>query len=176
MNTLEAISKRKSTRAYTPEMISDEALNTIIKAGCAAPVAMAKYDCLHITVLQNEDMIKNINEMTSEMFYKRMGVRKNTDFGAKTLIFVSSAHGMLPPEMEFSSVGIVVENMVIAATDLGIDSVVLGGVPAIVSESAEMVSALGIPEGFKPVLGIALGYAIAEEGAKEHVITVNRVL
>ena len=38
-----------------------------------------------------------------------------------------------------------------------------------------MVSALGIPEGFKPVLGIALGYAVAEEGTKEHVITVNRV-
>ena len=44
MNTLEAIATRKSTRAYTPEQISEEALDTILKAASAAPIAMAKYD------------------------------------------------------------------------------------------------------------------------------------
>ena len=53
MNTLEAIAKRKSTRNYTPEQIPEEALAVILKAGFAAPVAMAKYDSLHITVVQN---------------------------------------------------------------------------------------------------------------------------
>ena len=50
MNTLEAIAKRKSTRSYKAEQISEQALEAIIKAGCAAPVALAKYDSLHITV------------------------------------------------------------------------------------------------------------------------------
>ena len=37
MNTLEAIAKRKSTRSYKAEQISEDALATIIKAGCSAP-------------------------------------------------------------------------------------------------------------------------------------------
>ena len=173
MNTLDAISKRKSTRAYRPEQISEEALSVIIKAGCAAPVAMAKYETLHITVIQNESILKRINEMTSEMFFQKMGIRKNTDFGAKTMILVSSAHSILSPEMEYVNVGIVVENMVIAATDMGIDSVVVGGAPAIIAENEDMIKELGIPEGFKPVLGAFFGYSTVDEPAKDHSITVN---
>lgn len=44
MNTLEAISKRKSTREYKPEQISKENLDVVLKAGMYAPVAMARYD------------------------------------------------------------------------------------------------------------------------------------
>lgn len=175
MNTLDAIMKRHSTRAYQPVAIPEEALETILRAGGAAPVAMAKYDSLHITVVQNEDIIREINDATAEMFFRRMGVRKNTDFGARTLLFVSTSTGMLPPEMTYANVGIVVENMVLAATALGIDSVILGGAPAIVAQNAELVKALGIPAGFTPVLGAALGYAVTEEPPKDHTITVNRV-
>ena len=175
MNTLEAIAKRKSTRAYRAEKISEECIEAIIKAACASPVAMAKYESLHITVIQNDKVIERINDMTAEMFAKKMGVKKNTDFGARTLILVSSRHTMLPPEMEYANVGIVIENMVIAATSLGIDSVILGGAPSIVAQNEEFVKELGIPEDFKPVLGVLLGYAAIEEPAKEHTISVNRI-
>ena len=175
MTTLEAIAKRKSTRAYKAEQIPEEALSAILKAANAAPIAMAKYETLHITVIQSEDIIKKINEMTAEMFAKKMGFKKNTDFGAKTMILVSTKSEMLPPKMEYANVGIVVENMVLAATSLNIDSVILGGAPAIVAEDEEMIKTLGIPEGFKPVLGALFGYAETEEPPKEHAITVNRV-
>ena len=111
----------------------------------------------------------------TEMFLRRTGVKKNTDFGAKTMVLVSTAHTILSPQMEYANVGIVVENMVIAATDLGIDSVVLGGAPAIVAENDELIKSLGIPEGFKPVLGAVFGYATADDPAKVHTINVNRV-
>ena len=175
MNTFEAIAKRKSTRAYKDQRIGEEALESILKAASAAPVAMAKYESLHLTVVESEDAIKKINDMTAEMFFKKMGVRKNTDFGAKTLVLVSSAKTMLPPEMEFANVGIVVENMVIAATSLGIDTVILGGAPSIVAQDEELMRALGIPEGFKPALGVLFGYAATDEAPKEHTISVNRV-
>ena len=175
MNTLEAIAQRKSTRSYTSTPVPEEALNAILQAGFAAPVAMARYDSLHITVLQNEAIVRRINDMTAEMFYKRMGVKKNTDFGARTLLLVSTNAEGLPPEMAYANVGIVVENMVLAATDLGISSVILGGAPSIVAQHAELVEALGIPAGFKPVLGAAFGYAVTDEPAKDHTITVNRI-
>ena len=60
MNTLEAIAKRKSTRAYTDRQIPEEVLDAILKAGCAAPVAMARYDSLHITVVQTKELIDRV--------------------------------------------------------------------------------------------------------------------
>lgn len=174
MNTLEAIAKRKSTRSYRPEQISEEQLQTILKAGFAAPVAMANYASLHITVVQNEALILKINEATAEMMSKILGVRKNTDFGAKTLLFVSSTP-VHRPGTDHANAGIVMENMVLAATALGIDSVILGGAPAAVAQNAELMKALEIPEGYTPLLGVFLGYGAEETPAKEHSITVNRV-
>ena len=60
MNTLEAIAKRKSTREYKDVQITEEALDAILKAGFASPVAMARYDSLHITVVQNQELLKNV--------------------------------------------------------------------------------------------------------------------
>ena len=175
MNTLEAIAKRKSTRSYTSTPVPEEALNAVLQAGFAAPVAMARYDSLHITVIQNEAVIRRINDMTAEMFYKRMGVKKNTDFGARTLLLVSTATEGLPPEMAYANVGIVVENMVLAATDLGLDTVILGGAPRMIATDEALMGELGIPAGFTPILGACLGYATTDEPPKEHRIAVNRV-
>ena len=174
MNTLEAIATRKSTRSYQPKQIPEDVLQTILKAGCAAPVAMAKYDSLHITVVQKQELLDSINALTADAMEKAFGMRKNTDFGAKTLIFVSSTpvHRM---GFEYINAGIVMENMVLAATDLGIDSVILGGAPAAVAQDADLVKALGIPDGFSPLLGVFLGYGTEETPAKEHTIAINRV-
>ena len=174
MNTLEAIAKRKSTRNYQPKQIPEDALQTILQAGCAAPVAMAKYDSLHITVVQKQELLDRINNLTAEMMEKAFGMRKNTDFGAKTLIFVSSTP-VHRQGFEYINAGIVMENMVLAATDLGIDSVILGGAPAAVAQDAELVKALGIPDGFAPLLGVFLGYGAEETPVKQHTIAINRV-
>ncbi|MBR2937312.1 MAG: nitroreductase family protein [Oscillospiraceae bacterium] len=174
MNTLEAIAKRKSTRSYKPEQIPEDALQTILKAGCAAPIAMARYDSLHITVVQKQELLDRINAVTADMIAQMLGERKNVDFGAKTLILVSSTP-VHRPGTEYTNAGIVVENMVLAATDLGIDSVILGGAPGAVARDAELMKALEIPEGFTPLLGAFFGYGADQAPAKEHTIAINRV-
>ena len=175
MNTLDAILSRKSTRAYTEQRISKDALENILKAAFASPIAMAQYESLHITVIESEDIIKEINELTAKMLFEKTGMKKNTDFGAKTMVMVSIAPSILSHEMECINAGIVVENMVLAATDMGIDSVILGGAPAIVSQNPDVMQKLGIPKGFSPVLGAVFGYAVEEAPAKVHTISVNRV-
>ena len=174
MNTLEAIAKRKSTRNYKPEQIPEDILQTILKAGCAAPVAMARYDSLHITVVQSQDLLDRINIATAEAISKALGVRENTDFGAKTLVFVSSTP-IHRAGTEHANVGIVMENMVLAATDLGIDSVILGAAPAAVAQDPQLMKDLKIPEGYKPLLGVFLGYGVEEAPVKEHSIAISRV-
>lgn len=174
MNTLEAIAKRKSTRAYKDVQIPEEALDTILQAGFASPVAMARYDSLHITVVQSQDLLDKVNTAAAEMLFRAMGVRKNTDFGAKTLVLVSSMP-IHRTGMEYINAGIVIENMVLAATDMGIDSVILGGAPSAISQDAELMKELGIPEGLSPLVGAFFGYGVNDEPAKEHTIQVNRV-
>ncbi len=174
MNTLDAIAKRKSVRAYTSEQISEEALNTIIQAGFAAPVAMAMYESLHITVIQNEEILTRLADGASEFVFKTLGIRKNMDFGAKTIIVVSSTP-VHRPGMEYANVGIVLENMVLAATDLGIGSVILGTPIVALAQNADLVKAIAVPEGFTPILGAAFGYAAEEGPVKAHTISVNRV-
>ena len=174
MNTLEAIAKRVSVRNYKPEQITEDELQAILKAGCAAPVAMAQYETLRITVVQDPVMLKKIYDDATEHVFKAMNVRKNFDFGAPTLILISSAP-VLRPGMQYTNSGCVVENMAIAATALGIGSVVLAGAPFALAENEALQRELGIPEGFVPVLGIALGYAAEEVPAKEHSITIDRI-
>ena len=173
MKTLEAIAKRKSTRNYKPEKISEEALQTILKAGCAAPVALGDYASLHFTVVESPALLDKINAVTTETLLK-LGIKKNADYGAKTLILVSSTP-VHRPGTDHANAGIVVENMVLAATAMGIDSVILGSAPAAVSQNPELMQALEIPEGYVPLLGAFFGYGAEDTPPKEHTIAVNRV-
>lgn len=174
MNTLDAIFSRKSTRAYNGEQISEENLQTILKAGCAAPVGMARYDTLHITVVQNDELLAKIFNEAEEMMFKAMGMRKNMNFGAKTMIVISSMPAYREG-VEYAHAGFILENMVIAATSLGIDSVILGGPISALAESQELKNGIGIPDGFTPLLAASFGYALEDAPAKEHTISINRV-
>lgn len=174
MNTLEAIKKRVSCRAYKPEQISEEALNVILKAGMSAPVASAMYDSMHITVVENEEALKQIVDASSDFLSDFTGQRKEINFGVKNIIVVSGAPG-LAPGMDYTNAGCIVENMLIAATSMGIDNIVWA-IPAFaIAQKADMMTQLGIPEGLKPLLCASFGFAVKEEPAKDHKISVNRV-
>lgn len=174
MNTLEAIAKRTSIRKYKPEQITEEELEAILKAGFAAPIASAQYDTLHITVVQDPVLLQKVYDHQADYVLNTLNVRQVTDFGAPTLILVSSAP-VKRPGMQFTNSGCVVENMVIAATALGIASVVLAGAPFALAENEQLQRELGIPKGFVPVLGAAIGYGAEDAVPKKHSITVNRV-
>ena len=174
MNTLEAIEKRYSCRNYKPEQISEDALGEILKAGMAAPVGSAAYDSLHITVIQNQGMLNKISDAVSEMVSKMFGKPMDKNFGAPTMIIVSAKPGMIPG-IEYANAGCVLENMLIAATSLGIDNVIWGGGAVVVEQSEEFMQQINIPEGYKPLMCASFGYAVNDEPAKIHTINVNRV-
>ena len=175
MNVIESINARKSTRSYESRQINNNALETILQAGMAAPVGSGAYDTLHITVVQNQEIFLKINTAVTDMIFKMMGKKMDKNFGAPTMIFVSSKPSVMPG-LEYANVACVLENMSIAATSLGIDNIIWGGAAAAVAQNAELQKALEIPEGYKPVLCISLGYAKEEESSKKHEITINKVV
>ena len=174
MNTLEAIAKRVSVRSYQPEQIPEDALHAIIKAGMAAPVSSGAYDSLHLTVIQDSAFLKEIGDAVNELIFQMLGRRMNKKFGAPTMNVVSSKPSHVPG-MEMANAANVAENMVLAATDLGIGNIMWAAAPGAIARNPGLLAKLKLPEGFRPVLAVSLGYAAEEEAPKQHTIPVNRV-
>lgn len=175
MNAIESITVRKSTRAYKTKQISNNDLETILQAGMSAPVGSGAYDTLHITVVQNQEIFSKINVAVTDMIFKMMGKKMDKNFGAPTMIFVSSRPAMMPG-LEYANTACILENMAIAATSLGIANIIWGGAAAAVAQNDELQKELEIPEGYKPILCISLGYAKETESPKKHEISVNKVV
>ena len=112
MKTLDAIFTRKTTRSYDGRQIPERDLEIILNAGCSAPIALAKYDDIQITVVQNEKLLKSIFDKSTDVLYKVYGMRKNQDFGSKTLVCVSQL-GTKPIGMEYANAGFILELSVI---------------------------------------------------------------
>lgn len=155
MNTIEAICSRKSIRSYTGESISSEELNEILKAANASPVGMGQFESLHLTVITNKELLNKIEAGAAAMFGKP---DMRPLYGAPTLILVSSRKPA--PMMEnvaFSNAAIMVHNMALVATELGVGSCYIWGATAALSRNTDILTELNLPEDFIPCCAIALG-------------------
>lgn len=154
MNTLDAIFSRKSIRSLTGEMVSKQTLDTILKAGEAAPVGMGKYESLHFTVISDPDLLAKLGGKAL--------------YGAPTLILVSTAKPA--PGMEnlaYSNAAIAVENMALAATDLGAGACHIWGAVMQLKDKPDLVASLNLPAGFVPACALAVGETANAYSARE---------
>ncbi|MDR3343892.1 MAG: nitroreductase family protein [Treponema sp.] len=153
METLKALALRKSTRSFKSEQIKKEELNEIIRAGRLAPIAGGVYQNVHLTVIQKKELIDRINDV-ARIATGNDNISAN--YGAPTFIVVSvkAIRGA-----EKANAGCVVENMLLAATDLGLGSVYTWTINFI-HDNADVMSSLGLPADFLPVSGVAIGYPV----------------
>lgn len=144
---------RKSTRSYKNDQIKPDELNKVLLAGYAAPVGNGAYDTLHLTVIQNADLLKQIADA-----HAKASNRPGTSpfYGAPTVVILSSSRKDSPTA--YANAGCIIENMTLAATEEGLGSVYLFGFLNVLNTLPELVKKLNLPEGFIPVSGIALGY------------------
>lgn len=161
MKTLEAIAKRKSARDFDPnKAVPDEIVDMVVKAGCQAPIGAGKRESLHLTVCSSREILNEINRSTAAA----MKIDERDFFyGAPVVIFVSASQEQMAPGIEYANTACVIENMLIAATDAGVDNIYLWGAVQGLSKNKEMCAKMGIPEGFKPVSAAAIGYSLSGE-------------
>ncbi|MCC8130685.1 MAG: nitroreductase family protein [Ruminococcus sp.] len=170
MQTLEAIAKRKSTRNFDPnKAVSKEVIDTIVKAGCQAPIGGGKRDSLHLTVCTNREILEEINEATCAAM--KMPAR-DFFYGAPAVIIVSASEEQMAPGIEYANAACVIENMLIAATDAGVDNIYLWGSVQGLARNKDLCAKMGIPEGFKLVSAAAIGYSLNGE-AEARDLTVS---
>ena len=152
MELSQAILTRCSCRSYTGEPVSEVQLKAVLAAASAAPVGMGAYDTVFLTVIRSREFRAALSQAARE-FMKR---EDDPLYGAPLLILVSAKPAM-PPTIEFQNTGTIMENMMLAATDLGLGSVYLMGAIAALRGRPELVEQLGLPEGFVPIAAAALG-------------------
>lgn len=172
METLQAIELRKSTRAYQSQQISDELLGKVVLTGQIAPIAGAEYDSLHITVVQNEALLEKMTAAAAKAFDKP---NMKPFYGAPTLIIVSGAKRKVP-YVEYADAACIVENMHLAATDLGLGSVYLWGFIDSLNADPSLVKELELPEGFAPLSALTVGYPaqpLTERTGDRKTVSVN---
>lgn len=156
MNTLENLYSRKSVRSYNGESITDAELKEILKAAYAAPVGRAKYETLVLTVISNADYLSRWEEATAASM-NMPGL--HPFYGAPTVVLVSS---IVPPAPQdnvcYSNAAIVVQNMALAAVELGVGSCHIWGAVRAMNEAPELIKELNLPEDMIPCCAIALGH------------------
>lgn len=175
MELMKAIAMRKSTRSYKPEQISEEDLNIILSAGCSAPVGRGAYDNVHLTVVQNAELLDRISKMTAKLYNRP---EANPVYDAPTVVVVSGRPKEEFPHAEIANAACIIENMSLAATDIGVGSVYLWGILQAFRADSELLNALHLPEGFVPASCLALGYPtkpLTVEKELKQTISINIV-
>lgn len=155
MNTFENIYSRKSIRTYNGENVTESELNEILKAAYAAPVGRALYDTLNITVISNRDYLNRWED------YCEASSGHRPFYGAPTVILVSSAipsTDLKNVNVNFSNAAILVQNMAIAATELGVGSCHIWGAIRDLNDNEALLKELNLPEGMIPCCAIILGH------------------
>lgn len=153
METMETLCRRKSVRTYTGEAPTAEQMERILKAAQAAPVAMARFDSMHLTVITNPELLAELEAAGAA----ELGKPGKMLYGAPVLVLVSAKIPAGAENPMYSSAAMVVHNMALEATELGVGSVDIWGCIRGASKDAALVAKLQLPEGFEPCCAIALG-------------------
>lgn len=185
---IKAIKDRRSIRKYTSEQIKDEELNLILEAGIYAPSGHNDQPW-HFTVIQNKELIDELNEKSKSLMRNahtdwiiKMGESEKYHIfhNAPTVVIVSGEENK-NDELAYcpmADCSAAIQNMILAAHSIGIASCWIG-LTSFLFDAQEGLEGLNIPEGYKPLFAVTLGYsAITREIAalprRENVVNFIR--
>jgi nitroreductase len=194
MDFFELLKHRRSTRKFTGESISRENMSQILLAANSAPVGSNMYKDIHLTVVQNRELLDRLSEAAVKRFEDKRKMKailgdmkpeaispaviRDPFYGATAAIFISHKNQTVQPGIEFANAACVAFLVHLAATELGLGSVFIWGVLEAMREIPELdnSSLLDLPDGFMPLLGVAIGYTakdLSPRELKSERITVN---
>ena len=162
MGVIEAIETRRSIRAYKDAPVEREKLQFLAECGVKAPNAMGRQEW-ELRIVDSKEWIDDCTaaylkavEGTDKAKYMQTPTFKNIFRNAPAVIFVAAPEGLFAGE----NVGCLGENVMLAATELGLGTCFLGSVQMIFAEPAmqEYLQSLGFSEGYKLRYALAVGY------------------
>ena len=164
MEFCQVLKRRCSTRGFTEKRVSDEDVQKIVDAAQMAPLALGDNKTSHLTVIRDSELMEDIRKAC--MLKKKDGTAHDPFFGATTLI-IFSATDISDDHIEYCNAGCVIENMCLAATDLGLGSCYIWGCLKKLRNNPEAVSKLQLPEGYEILSAFVCGYPVKEIEERE---------
>ena len=169
MEFVKTMNSRKSVRSYTGEPLTKEQIDALLKAAYAAPVGGGKYDQTHLTVITDKALIDEIDKNGANFF----GDPSMHPLHNAPILIIVSASPEIGADVASANTGAIVENMSLAATDMGIGSLFIWGAMAGLRANKELLSKISIPEGY-----VVYGSMIAgktEEKIEERAIPADKI-
>ncbi len=150
---LDMLLERRSVRAYKPVQISDAELQSVLKAGLAAPSAVNRQPTV-LLVVQDKETIKKLSELNAAV----MGKDIDPFYGAPTVIVVL-ADRSVPTYVEDGS--LVLGNLLNAAAAVGLGSCWINRAREVfeMPEAREILREKGIGDEYIGIGHCILGYA-----------------
>ena len=179
--TLQAIAKRYTCRAYDGAPVDKDTLEAIAMAGAQAPTAVngQRFRIIMVSDKALVDEMEKValaylQEHDPEASQRAASRGGKVFYDASAMMIVLISHeGRWSPELD---AGIVVENMAIAATALGVAS----GINAMAYASlagdggSGLRARLQVPEGFEFAIALLLGYA--KEAGQAHEPATDKII
>lgn len=167
---VDAIEARRSIRAYKDAPVEREKLQLLAECGVKAPSAMNRQEW-ELRIVDSKEWIDGCTaaylkaiEGTGKADYMLTPTFKNIFRNAPAVIFVAAPEGVFAGE----NIGCLGQNIMLAATELGLGTCFLGSVQMMLAEPAmaEWVSSLGFSEGYSLRYALAVGYPDESPEAK----------
>lgn len=167
---LENILNRKSVRNYTGEKISEDQVNTLLKAAMAAPTASNRQPWSFV-VVDDEETIARVFEGNMNMRYFQTAGTVIVICGDTTFPIVPRNQPDAEPiqvpnnywEQDCSAA---TQNLLLMAEAMGLGAVWTAGYPE-KSRYEKVHAELGLPENVLPLAMIAVGYPTGEDQPKD---------
>ena len=160
-DTLKVLETRRSCRNFKPDMIKDEELKAIIKAGTYAPTGMGKQSPIIIAVTD-----KKLRDEISEENRKIAGGGEGYDpfYGAPVILIVLANKDVVTHVYDGA---LVMGNLLNAAESLGVASIWIHRAKEEFESDfgKKILKKLGIEGNFEGIGHCALGYAAESAGA-----------
>ena len=179
------LERRRSCRRFTAEKLDRATVDRLLLVAAGAPVGSNRNEDIHITVVEDRAVLDelavamrrrrqdaaDLRLITEKIPDRNVAVRDGFDpfYGAPVVFFVSHRRQDLQPGIEYSNVMSVAMMMHLQATELGLGSVFMwGSLEAMrMYPEYDRTELLRLPEGFQPLLGLAVGHPAADAEPRE---------
>ncbi len=156
---------RRAIRKFTDQQVSQDQLDTIMKATIYAPSALNK-QAWEIRFIQNPKIIAEINQrfltfaqgkefQGSAAKYREPGF--SISHHAPTFVVIATEKGAAHARLD---AGIALQNILLSSHALGLGTCPLGTIVPILNlpENADLLRLINIPEDYEVTINVALGY------------------
>lgn len=141
----DAVLKRVAIRKYTAEKVSEDDIKALIAAFQASPCGMHQADVMQMTVVEDENLLSEIEQVTSNACYNApllfiINVKKGNEFGER-------------------DASVAAENLMVEAAALNLGSVYLMNAANVLNSAKSLEQKLEVPEDFETSVIVACGHA-----------------